>query len=329
MQFLKVLRRIVVFGKLRIRTLLAVALAFAGTVAVAQQTDYSYSLRIVNANAPFYTEVTDIETMQPGDRAWLRLEVASEGGVSHGEVQLVGPLPAPLQVGSMFESSSTCTFYLYGSQEGDTAFSMGFIQWDNQPSCLMYVPIVWPADVPCSVPRTLTINASKDDPNNPVVASDSVSCNAVSASLSVNINTSGGPSSFSADFPLMLACTKDGVDVSAGITPASPVTVAAGSVPGAVTFEGVPVGAECTATQTQPTAPAGYHWTAAPEPAVLIVASAVAENTVTLNNPLAADVVPLNPGTATAVPTLGEWGAALMALMLAALGFTQLRRIRK
>lgn len=117
--------------------------------------------------------------MQPGDKAWIRLEAATEGGVSHGAVQLVGNLPTPLQAGSVSDSSSTCMFYLYGSQEGEAQYSMGFSQWDGQPSCVMYVPIVWPADIPCGTPRTLTINASKNELSNPTVASDSVRCGAI------------------------------------------------------------------------------------------------------------------------------------------------------
>ncbi len=182
MQVLKVLKTIINFGRLRFRTLIAFALACAGTAAMAQQADYVYSLRIVNANAPFFTEVSDIETMQPGDKAWIQLQVTSDGGISHGAVQLVGALPSPLLAGSASDSSSSCMFYLYGTQEGEAQYSMGFIQWDGQPSCLMYVPIVWPADVPCSTPRTVTINASKTDIDGPIVANDSVRCGAVAAS---------------------------------------------------------------------------------------------------------------------------------------------------
>lgn len=159
-----------------VRLLLALALVSVASMATAQPADYSYEMRIVRANAPFFTELTDVDTMTPGDKAWLQLKIISAGGESHGAVQLVGALPSPLRVGSTEDTYNSCTYYLNISQEGDEEFNIGTGQWGQQTECTMMVPIVWPADVPCAVSRTLTINASKDNAANPVVASDSLRC---------------------------------------------------------------------------------------------------------------------------------------------------------
>jgi len=80
-------------------------------------------------------------------------------------------------------------------------------------------------------------------------------------SLTATVQSSGGPAGgFSGNFLVSLACTLNGQDVSNQLLPASPVSVSAGATPGAVTFNSVPIGAVCTATQTPPAPPVGYAW---------------------------------------------------------------------
>ena len=137
--------------------------------------------------------------------------------------------------------------------------------------------------------------------------------------MTVTIANSGGPSSvFSGAHQVALACTKDGIDVTAGILPAPPVSVPAGSAPGSVVFTQIPVGAVCTVTQTLPAAPSGYQWNSTPGPQTITTVSAPASNSINFSNQL--NALP------TAVPTLDEWALFGLTSLVAMLGINLVRR---
>lgn len=142
--------------------------------------------------------------------------------------------------------------------------------------------------------------------------------------LTATVQSSGGPAGgFTGNFDVSLACTLDGEDVSGQILPASPVSVTGGSAPGSVTFTEVPIGAVCTATQTQPPPPAGYAWQpVSVEPDAITTIADGTENQILLINPLVAAAA---AGGIAPVPTLHEW--VLMALLVGVGGFGA-RRLR-
>ena len=136
--------------------------------------------------------------------------------------------------------------------------------------------------------------------------------------LSVNISTTGGPGSgFSGNYEVTLACTKDGIDVTPQVLPASPVTVAGGTAtPAALNFQQIPVGAICTASQVQPASPSGYSWNGAPPPQTVTTIAGAGANNVTWQNELLAAVVPPQPSPVQPVPALSQWGLLFTAFGL-------------
>ena len=140
------------------------------------------------------------------------------------------------------------------------------------------------------------------------------------ADLAVNISTTGGPSAgFSGNYEVTLSCTKDGIDVTPQLLPASPVTVAGGTAaPSILNFQQIPVGAICTASQVQPASPSGYSWNGAPPPQTVTTIAGTGANNVTWQNELLAAVVPPQPSAVAPapVPTLSQWGLLFMAFVL-------------
>jgi hypothetical protein len=81
------------------------------------------------------------------------------------------------------------------------------------------------------------------------------------AGLTVVKTVAGGPSAYSASFPVSVACTFNGGPVT-GITPSGTQNVTAGtSTSGSVNFGNIPQGSACTVSEgTLPTPPTSYTW---------------------------------------------------------------------
>ncbi|MFT3792811.1 MAG: DUF5979 domain-containing protein [Rudaea sp.] len=134
-------------------------------------------------------------------------------------------------------------------------------------------------------------------------------------SLAVTKTVQGGPANYSNAFPITVACSLNGSDVSASITPAATQSATSGGA--AVTFGNIPQGASCTVSEnaaTVPAAPSGYQWgatTITPSTAITITAQAA---TASVQNTLTAT------STAAPVPTLDAKQLLLLSLLLLASG---------
>jgi hypothetical protein len=162
--------------------------------------------------------------------------------------------------------------------------------------------------------------------------------------MTVNVTITGGPASYSASFPISVACTLSSAAVS-GITPTSPANIGAGpgTAIGTQVFSNIPQGASCTISQgSLPTAPTGYHWGT---PVITQLGSAIsslgpqgqmggstrgaagaASNVASVVNPLIVDAPPPPPPPpATPAPALSGWAQMLAMLLLLGCGVCQVR----
>jgi uncharacterized repeat protein (TIGR01451 family) len=126
------------------------------------------------------------------------------------------------------------------------------------------------ATVGANPPATIANTASASPPNGLCSPGDSAPpCTATATStvtlafgdLVATKTVSGGPSGFSAGFPISVACFV-GTDPVTGILPSDTQTITAGTgTPGSATFTNIPQGATCTVSEgALPASPPGYSW---------------------------------------------------------------------
>jgi uncharacterized repeat protein (TIGR01451 family) len=151
------------------------------------------------------------------------------------------------------------------------------------------------ATVAANPPAAIANTASASPPNGLCSPGDTAPpCSATASStvtlafgnLVVAKTVGGGPTGFSATFPVSVACVV-GTDPVTGIQPSDTQTITAGTgSPGTATFTNIPQGATCTVSEgALPPSPFGYSWNTPsitqPPPISGTPASATVANTLT------------------------------------------------